>query len=236
MIRLLIACLAALLVSSCLDSHEEVWMNADASGKARVKISLPLSVVIANGGEKEIRSMILDYFESTPAFTSYTVETAPVGDQLEINVAMSFDDAFKLKDSSSSSAYKNFPDAAGDLLGTSEVEIQGSNLNFHRTIDLTQAIPGSMFIPKDQLKGHKLTTIIHLPKAALSHNAHAAEDSGKTLIWTTPLATAFRHPVNQMFTMEIPTPWLTIGLIALAVALLVGTVSYFVYRRKKSAT
>lgn len=235
MIRLLIACLAALFVSSCLDSHEEVWLNADASGKARVKISLPMSVVIANGGEKEIRSIIIDYFEATPAFTSYTVETAAAGDQLEIDVAMTFDDAFKLKDSASSSAYENFPDAADDLLGTSEVEIQGSNLNFHRTIDLTKAIPGSMFIPKEQLKGHKLTTIIHLPKAALSHNAHDAKDSGKTLIWTTPLATALRDPMNQIFTMKIPTPWLKISLIALAVMILFGGVGYFVYRRKNKS-
>ncbi|MFN9821119.1 MAG: hypothetical protein ACK56K_10530, partial [Akkermansiaceae bacterium] len=62
MIRLLIACLVTLLVSSCLDSHEEVWINADASGKARVQLSLPTSAVVANGGEKEIRSMIINYF------------------------------------------------------------------------------------------------------------------------------------------------------------------------------
>ena len=235
MIRLLIACLAALLVSSCLDSHEEVWLNADASGKARVQVSLPLHIANANGGEKKVKALITDYLDTTPAFTSYSVATAVTEDHLKIDVHMTFDDVFDLKDSPSNPAYQNFPDTAVDMIGTSEVVIEGSNLNFHRMIDLTNAIPGSVLIPKDQLKGHKLTTIIHLPKAPLSHNAHATENSGKTLIWNTPLARALKEPINQIFTMKIPMPWLKISLIALAVILPMGAGGYFFYRRKKSA-
>jgi hypothetical protein len=235
MIRLLIACLSAFLVSSCLDSHEEVWLNDDASGKARVQVSIPLHIANANGGEKEVKALIKEYFDTTPAFTSYSVATAVVDDQMQIDVHMTFDDVFELKDSASNPAYQKFPDTADDLIGTSEVKIEGSNLNFHRMIDLTKAIPGSMFIPKEQLKGHKLTTIIHLPKAPLSHNAHAAENSGKTLIWSTPLARALREPMNHIFTMEIPLPWLKISLITLAVILPVGVGGYLFYKRKKSA-
>jgi hypothetical protein len=233
MIRLLIACLATLLVTSCLDSHEEVWLNDDASGKARIRISLPLHAVRAHGGEKGIRSIITDYFQSTPAFTSHTVATSVTQGQLEIDVSMTFDDVFALKETASSEAYRNFPAAAEDLLGTSKVDIRGSDLNFHRRIDLTHAIPGSAFIPRDQLKDRKLVTIIHLPKAASSHNAHAAENSGATLIWTTPLTSALREPINQIFTMQIPTPWLTIGSIALPIILLIGAGFYYVYRRKR---
>ena len=163
MIRLFIACLAIMLVSSCLDSHEEVWINADASGKAQVRIALPLHVANANGGEKELKALITDYFDSTPAFTSHSVTTSVTDDQMVIDVLMTFDDIFDLKDPATNPVYEQFPDAADDLLGTAKVEIDGSKLNFLRTIDLTKAIPGSVLIPKDQLKGHKLTTIIHLP-------------------------------------------------------------------------
>lgn len=233
MIRLFIACFAVLLVSSCLDSHEEVWLNADASGKARVQVSIPLHIANANGGEKEVKALIREYFDTTPAFTSHSISTAVVDDQLEIDVHMTFDDVFELKDSASNPAYQKFPDTADDLIGTSRVEIEGSNLDFHRTIDLTKAIPGSMFIPRDQLKRHKLTTIIHLPEAVVSHNAHATENSGKTLIWSTPLARALKEPINQIFTMEIPTPWFKIGLIALAVILPIGGIASYFLRRKK---
>lgn len=235
MIRLLIACLVALLVSSCLDSHEEVWINADASGKARVQLSLPISAVIANGGEKEIRSMIMDYFESTPAFTSYTLETSTLKDQLRIDVTMTFNNAFDLKDSISSPEFQKLPDAANDLLGKFKAEIQDRNLTFHRQIDLTKTIPGSVFIPDEQLKDHKLVTIIHLPKAASSHNAHSIENSGKTLIWSTPTATAFRDPLSQSFIMPLPIPWIKIGSIALAVIVLVGGGGFYIFKRKKMA-
>lgn len=233
MIRLLIACLATLLVSSCLDSHEEVWLNADASGKARVQLSLPLSAVAANGGEQGIRTIITEYFEATPAFTSHTLATKVKEDQLEIDVFMTFDNAFELQVATSGPSFQELPETARDLLGKVEVKIQGRNLNLHRSIDLTKTFPGSAFIPGDQLKDHKLITIIHLPKAASSHNAHAAEDSGKTLIWTTPVASAFREPVNQIFTMEIPLPWLKICLMALAVVLVGGLAYYFVCRRMR---
>lgn len=233
MIRLLIACLFALLVSSCLDSHEEVWLNADASGKARVQLSLPMSAVVANGGEKEIRSMIMNYFESTPAITSYALDTSFLQDQLKIDLTMTFENAFDLKDSISSPEFQKLPDAADDLLGKFKAEILETNLTFHRQIDLTKTIPGSVFIPNEQLKDHKLVTIIHLPKAASSHNAHSIENSGKTLIWTTPIATAFRDPVSQSFIMPLPIPWLKIGLIALAVIALIGGGGYCIYKRKK---
>jgi hypothetical protein len=234
MIRNLFVCLVALLVSSCLDSHEEVWLNADASGKARVQLSLPMSAVIANGGEKEIRSMIINYFESTPAFTSYTLETSTLKDQLKIDLTMTFDNAFDLENSNTSPAYEELPDATDDLLGEFKAEIQGKNLNFHRRIDLTKTIPGSAFIPSEQLKDHKLVTIIHLPKAASSHNAHAIDNSGKTLIWTTPIATAFRDPLSQSFIMPLPIPWIKIGLIALAVIVLIGG-GFYIFKRKKMA-
>lgn len=233
MLRLFIACLATLLVSSCLDSHEEVWINADASGKAQVRIALPLHIANANGGEQELKALITDYFESTPAFTSYSVATSVAGDQMVIDLHMTFDNAFDLKDLSTNPVYEQLPDAADDLLGITKVEIDGTKLNFLRTIDLTQAIPGSVLIPKDQLKGHKLTTIIHLPIAASSHNADFSDKSGKTLIWTTPLATALRKPVNQVFTMEIPMPWFSISLITAGVLLIAGTVVFYLRRRLK---
>ncbi|MFN4944102.1 MAG: hypothetical protein ACK5G9_09970 [Akkermansiaceae bacterium] len=234
MIRLLIACLAALLVSSCLDSHEEVWINADASGKARVQLSLPTSAVVANGGEKEIRSMIINYFESTPVFTSYALETSTLKDQLKIDLTMTFENAFDLKDSISSPEFQKLPDAADDLLGKFKAEIQERKLTFHRQIDLTKTIPGSVFIPNEQLKDHKLVTIIHLPKAASSHNAHSIENSGKTLIWSTPIATAFRDPLSQSFIMPLPIPWIKIGSTALAVIVLIGAIFYYIHSKNKS--
>ena len=233
MFRLLFACLTTLLFSSCLDCHEEVWLNSDASGKAQVKISLPLQAAKIHGGENGIRALVTDYLESTSAFTSYTVETTALGDQLKINVNMTFDNALNLVNVTSGPTYENLPSAASDLIGNTKIEFQGTNLSFLRQINLTQTIPGAVFIPRDQLKGHNLTTIIHLPKAATSHNAHTIEEFGKTLIWITPLASALRAPINQTFIMQLPIPWLTICGVILLLILIIAGVFYCIYRRKK---
>lgn len=234
MFRLLIVCLAALLFSSCLDSHEEVWINADGSGKARVQISLPLQAVKIHGGEKGVKALVDDYLKTTPAFTTYSLDTSVNKDQLEIDVSITFDDARELTDIKNSPAYENLPDTAGDMIGFIEIKLEGTEIHFQRQIDLTRSIPGSSLIPKEQLKGHKLTTIVHLPKAASSHNATANEDSGKSLTWTTPLAAAFEKPIQQSFIMPIPIPWLKIGLVAMAVILPIASVFIFFRRRKKA--
>ena len=149
-------------------------------------------------------------------------------------LTMTFENAFDLKDSISSPEFQKLPDAADDLLGKFKAEIQERKLTFHRQIDLTKTIPGSVFIPNEQLKDHKLVTIIHLPKAASSHNAHSIENSGKTLIWSTPIATAFRDPLSQSFIMPLPIPWIKIGSTALAVIVLIGAIFYYIHSKNKS--
>lgn len=233
MLRRLIPCLAALLFSSCLDCHEEVWLNPDASGKAQVRVTIPLQAAKIHGGENGIRTRIREYLQSTPAFTSHRVETAVSGDQLKIDINMTFDNALNLVDLTSGSAYEKLPAAAADLIGHANMEFHGTNVSLQRRIDLTRSIPGAMFIPKEQLKGHNLTTVMHLPRTATSHNADTIEDSGKTLIWSTPLASALRTPLNQSIIMPLPIPWLAIGGAASLLAILIAGLSYYIYRRKK---
>ncbi len=232
MIRLIAACLIAFVFSSCLDSHEEVWLNADASGKAKVEISIPLAATLIHGGEKGVKSMVVDFMDASPAFTTYTVETSSKKDQLQIDISITFKNALELTNINSGPAFDKLPSAARDLIGYTKINFHGTDLKYHRKIDLTRAIPGSGFITKEQLKDHSLTTVIHLPKAATSHDAQFAA-KGKVLTWSTPIERAFREPLNQSFTMPLPIPWLKIVSIALLIIFLITALIYYVYRRRK---
>jgi hypothetical protein len=233
MLRLLIPCLAALLFGSCLDCHEEVWLNPDASGKAKVRMIMPLQAAGIHGGENGIRSLITDYLNATTAITSHSVETAVSEGRLKIVITMTFDNALNLVNLTSGSGSEKLPAAAAALIGHANMEFRGANISLKRRIDLTRSIPGSMFIPSEQLKGRNLTTVMHLPRAATSHNADTIEDSGKTLIWTTPLASALRAPLNQSFIMPLPIPWLAIGGGILLLTILIAGIFHYNYRRKK---
>jgi hypothetical protein len=233
MIRLLIACFAALFVSSCLDSHEEVWLNDDASGKARIKISIPAQAARMHGGKEGVHEMIAKYMQETPAFSTFSVETTIKDDRLLIDLSVTFKNAMDLPRTTSSSSFDQLPNAAQDLAGHSDVHFRGLSLNYHRKIDLTRAIPGSVFIPKDQLKSHAITTILHLPKAASNHNADSTADAGKTLIWSTPMSQALRDPIHQSFTMPLPIPWVKVSAIILMLVALVAGLYYYICRRKR---
>jgi hypothetical protein len=229
----LAACISVLVLSSCLESHEEIWLNADGSGAAKFKISMPHTPTRLYGGEKGIRKTITEYIEGTDAFSSYDLKTAVEDDRLHIELALTFDNALKLQEATSPEAMKNLPANSTAFMGESRVGFEGLNLTFFRKIDYSKAIPGSRFIPKKSLKDFKLTTILHLPKAAISHNATTALNGNQTLVWIVPLEKALAAPSVTRFTMPIPIPWLTVSVAIVVILLLIATLIYYIYRRKK---
>ncbi len=233
--RLLSLFAAAFLVSSCLDSREEIWINADASGAARITVSLPASAALLHGGEKGVRKTIETYLEASPAFSSYALDMKTEAGRLIINVALTFDDALALSDLGSSPAAAALPSAGTGLLGKTEVQFTGLSVAFDRSVDLSTALPGAIFVPESQLAGHELTTILHLPLPATTHDATSTSDDGRTLVWEVPLATAFKGPITNRFTMPLPIPWLTISMVGVLVVMLaVGLIYYLRSRRKKN--
>ncbi len=231
--RLLSLFAAAILVSSCFDSREEIWINADGSGAARITVSLPTTAALLHGGEKGVRKTIETYLEASPAFSSYALDMKTEAGRLTINVALTFDDALALSDLGRSPAASALPSAGTGLLGKTEIEFTGLSVAFDRQVDLSKALPGAIFVPESQLAGYELTTILHLPLPATTHDATATSDGGRTLVWEIPLATAFKGPVTNRFTMPLPIPWLTIGMIAVPVVILGVVLIYYLRSRKK---
>lgn len=224
----------ALALPSCLDSEEEVWIHADASGAARISITVPAAATSLHGGEAGVKALAEDFLKSSPAFTSYQVETSTVGKRTTVDASFTFADVRDFLDRDFAENLDHLPGAGGEFAGMTEVEFQGGNIVFSRRTDLSKAIPGVMFIPQQKLAGHKVKTIIHLPKAATSHNATSTAGDGRTLIWSTPLSAALKSPVVMTFTMPIPIPWVPIALAALAVLILIAALLYYLRSRKPS--
>ncbi len=226
---------SAVSLSSCLDSHEEIWLKADGSGAARIQLAFPLAAAMLHGGEKGIEEMIRSFVSSTPALTSHVLTTSADGDRLNLDLTLTFDNALDLFNPAGGLNSSPLPAAATEFLGVTQINFSGLNLDFERRIELSKAIPGSLFIPHRQLQGHSITTIIHLPKAARTHNAGSSADEGRTLIWSTPLATALKGPAEMRFTMPLPIPWAIIGSLALMLGLLAASLTYYIRRRKTAA-
>lgn len=223
----------AIALPSCLDSEEEIWINADASGAGRITITIPAAATSLHGGEAGVKALAEHFLKSSPAFPSYLVETRTEGGRTTVSVAFTFADARDFLDSNFLENLDRLPGGGSEFLGTTQVEFHGLNIDFSRRTELSKAIPGAIFFPERRLAGHEVKTTIHLPKAATSHNATSTANGGRTLIWTTPLATALRSPVETKFTMPIPIPWATVSITALTLILLLITLAYYIRSRKK---
>lgn len=236
-LRLILLVFTSLAVSSCLDIEEEVWINADASGAARIQVWLPEAAAKMQGGEEGVRKTIEGFVNSSTAFSSYSLNTQTEDRILHIDLTVTFDDAMDLAALETEGDASNLPPGSSELVGATSVDFSGLSLVYSRSTEFSKGIPGSFFIPESRLQGHGITTIFHLPMAASSHNATSTEDDGRTLIWKTPLAVAFKKPIENQFTMPLPIPWAGIALGTLLVMVLIGTGVYYFWnnRKKKKA-
>jgi len=210
---------AAFLLSSCIDSREEYWLQTDGSGRAELTYHLPAGAAAVHGGESGIRQMVTDFLAQTPELTAATCEVATEENRLRVHISTAFESAMDIKDIAAGDSLKALPAAASALIGEIAADLRGRTLDFRRSIAASEALPGAAFLPASQLKGHRMTYIMHLPAAPIESNATRTEDAGRTLVWDIPLAQAVNDPITTRFRMNVPIPWGIVSAIATPVLL-----------------
>jgi hypothetical protein len=218
-LRFLLAVIATLLVS-CIDGHEEYWLESDGSGRAEITYTLPAAAVRIQGGDTELRKQITEWIQKIPGLTSCECYLLEENNQVTITVKTEFESALEFKKLAEEDS--GMPSAATHLMGEIRADIHGRTLDFSRTISASKALPGASFLPDASFEGRQLSYIMHLPAAALESNATRTENNGRTLIWEVPLANALKTPVITRFRMNIPIPWKIVTAIAVPLSLLGG--------------
>jgi len=229
--RILLLAVACQL-TSCIDSREEFWLEANGKGRAEITYSLPAAAARVQGGESEIREMITGFLKNTPAISASSHEVTTEGDRTRVKVRISFDSALDLMDAASGPAMRHLPSAASHLAGQVDAKFRGRTLDFTRTISPGRALPGSAFLPDSQFEGRRLVTVLHLPAPATESNATRVENGGRTLVWDMPLAIAVRAPITTRFKVEIPIPWAFVSAIALPLPLAAGFVIFRILKSR----
>ncbi len=229
----LVAVVATALLASCIDGHEEIWLNADGSGRAEVCYTLPAAAARFQGGEAGIKRMIEEFLKKTSALHTTGCEVSTEVDRLKIQVRASFRSALDLKKMAAGGSLSKLPSSASGLAGKVKVGLSGRMLDFSRTITAGSALPGARFIPASQFKDRNLTYIIHLPVAIEESNATRTDDGGRTLVWDFPLAQAVQAPVITHFKAKIPIPYWLVGLVVVAVSAVGFFIYWFVRKRRR---
>jgi len=228
LISLLLSLIAGLLVS-CIEGREEVWINANGSGRAEISYEIPTAATRLQGGVEGVREKLETLVKDSPELNaSYSlVET---GDRLRVTVNASFASAPDLAKAARAKNRENLPAASRYLTGEFAFNREGRTIDIARTISAGKAIPGARFIPERQLRDRKLIYIIHLPAAAEESNATSISENGRTLTWEYPLSDALRGPVTTHFKVKIPIPvWLWVA--GISVVLFIAALIVFLIRR-----
>lgn len=223
---LALLCLAA---TSCLDGREEVWINADGSGRAHFTYDIPATAARLQGGIAGVETLIDSLLGDFPGSSREVTEN---GDRLTVDVKLPFSSPGEIKKLGDSVENASAPKSFEHLAGIFDVKMGFPSVDFTRTISPGKALP-SAFIPASEIKGRKLTYILHLPVVPTESTATRAENGGRTQIWEMSLATAMRKPLVIHFKADIPIPgWVYAS--AVGVILLGGAGIYRSLRRHKT--
>lgn len=205
MLRFVLVAVACLLVS-CIDGREEIWLNADASGRVDLRYSLPATAARFQGGEAGVSKLLGEFLSTAPGITTSSYEVSTADDRIHIHVRAAFDSALDFKSISSDDSVEKLPSSASHLLGIFKVGIEGRTVDFRRTVSPGRALPGVGFLPASQFEGRKLEYIVHLPVVPETSNATRVENEGKTLVWDYTFAQAVKKPLDLRFVAKAPIP------------------------------
>lgn len=230
----LLALSCALLLVSCIDGHEEYWIQADGSGRAEITYSLPAAAARFQGGEAGVERMLAGFLTNNPAITTSSHSVTVTGDVLTVSVKASFDSVIELKNISAGGTMKKLPSSANALTGDIRIDLVGRTVHASREISAGKALPGASIMPVSTFAGHRLAYIVHLPVAATLTNATRTENGGQTLLWEIPLAEAVRAPVTLRFEAPVPIPmsWLVGGIAGIVLLVMAALVIIRRWKRR----
>jgi hypothetical protein len=244
MLRLFIRLLAGagcLLLLSCIDGHEEYWLESDGSGRAAIRYDVPAAFATRMGGVAGVEALIDQFIRETPTLTHATRQVTRHGDRLQVEFKASFGSVADLITAVSGDSALTPADgesALEPLIGDFTVGQEGRRVDFTRTVYPSKALPGSSFLPAAQLDGRHLVYILHLPVAALESNATRTAAGGRTLIWDQPFKGGAVKQLELRFKADLPLPWRlitgTIGGLGLLLGLGLAVLRHL--RRKRVVT
>jgi len=215
------ALLACLVLSSCFDIREELWVKSDGSARAELTYVVPDSALFLTSGAEGLEAKIRELIGKQPELRLDDVSVTVANERATVALKVSTDSLYSLRKLKRREGMDELPSSAADIAGKFEVKRSGLTIDFSRTVKVREALGlGALAVGADDRATRRLTYIVHLPYAAKESNAMIVEDGGKTLKWDSSLGDALKSPLITRFQARMPIPPTVVyagGLIALAI-------------------
>lgn len=229
-----------LLLNSCIDGEEEIFVNADGSASMKVKYQVPGMIFSAKDADelvalvgKEVGShaglrLVTNRVDSEKGQRIIRIE-------VETDAVMELDGMFDDVSPEDDAEQSKTDQLWRCLLGEMEVNVDGLSVGVIRKVDLAPLLNEYLGEKSASLLGEsEFRYVIHLPEAVKQSNAHEVTADGRTLKWRYKLRECKKKPIVMDLQVPISLPWwVKAGACGLVLLTLAGGYVFFRKRSKK---
>lgn len=223
-IRLALLSLTAVLLASCLDYREELWIKGNGSGRLHATITLKSEIGVPLSEETkpdQVEAQLREMFSATDGANVESYETYVDGKRRVYDLTVAFQDIRKLKP-----AVVAGNNNIGAIFGDFEIaRVPDGKLAIKRVVKLSDSEPetveseepelgdalGKAFgglVAEAMLSNYKLEYITHFPTEIVSANTPAIDRESNTVTWTYTLAEASQGPLTMTADIKRPGGWM----------------------------
>jgi len=200
-----------LILASCIDGDEEIWLERDGSGRLEATYKMPPQIMQSFGSAPVLQKKLEDAIAKEPGLQIQHISNHMENGRVVFEFNATFDDvrtlaAFPKKHLRS----PDTPDQAGSeeaLFGTMNLTLSGLTMSFDRTVDLGPVLPDNVRQNPGFLGESAFRYVVHLPAPATTHNATGTADNGRTLNWKFLLREHANRPMLLTMKAPLPLPW-----------------------------
>ncbi len=233
--------LPILLLHSCIEGEEEIWIKGDGSGRLVAHYSLPSLALQQLGDPNDyVRAIkMIDEREDGIEVQKITFESKSGKAVLHLEATFkNAMDLLKIADRNQSVFVEEAqadPAQLDALSGTIEVGIDGLSPTFNRAVSLGPIFPSMVQKSPAMLGKSTFNYTIHLPAEAKETNAHEVSEDRLTVKWTFLLKEYVNRPMIMAVKTALPIPWWVLTILG-AIVFMIAWIIWKRLQRRSFAT
>lgn len=226
-VLILFLALLPMLLSSCIEGDEEIFLNADGSARMKAVYSLP-AIIFSDKDAAKLQAQITKEIGEEERVNLLTNKVERVNGKQVITIEVETADLLELEDlideesDSDDEKGSKSEQILDTLLGEFAFRREGLGAGVNRKVDLEPLL--DKFVGErwpSMLGDSEFRYTIHFPEAVKVSNAHEVTNGGRTVKWRYKLSECREKPIELDMVASIPVPWWVYAGLAVVVILLI---------------
>ncbi|MGB2402215.1 MAG: hypothetical protein ACPIA7_02270 [Akkermansiaceae bacterium] len=236
---ILILGLLSILLSSCIEGEEEIFLNADGSARVVATYRVP-SMLLSAEDAQDLRMGIAEEVARVKNLKLITNKVEKHHGDRVIVIEIDTEDVASLEGALSEHdpalKKKKGDKVLHAIIGSIMVNTDGLKVHLNREIHLASLLDEYLGSSGGSILGESaFCYTVHLPMPVVSSNAHQMLNEGRTLVWSYKLADHWDKPICLSMTSRILIPWWAYALGGFMVIVLVWACFAIVARKRTGA-